>query len=485
MQTRRDHLQAYRFAMGRLATALVTGDPGRGEGPHRRTALGSFLGACLVVLLCLGFLVYGWLAPVDTQAWRRPGVLVVEKETGNRYFYLHGKLRPVRNYASARLIAGGEVAVVTVLAAALGGVPHGAPVGIEGAPDGVPTPRGLLGGVWSECLRPDLPGGRVLDFAPGRRVAAFPTGRQVLLRDPRGRRYVLWRGIKYPVPSDATLIALGLDGDLPVAAPLAWLEAVPTGAALTAEKTPGEGRAAGRIAGRSVSVGQLFSTSGSGTRRWYVMTSDGVAGVNATEAALLAARPGAKAPREVAAADIATARVSGSAAPGTRLPDLVSAPAVRTSAQAVCLRRTARDTGYGATVVVESGAAAAGRAAVLVPPSHGVYAVDQKDVAAGVYNPAAWLITDRGVAYRLGDSAAADLGIADGAKTTVSRALIATVPQGPVLDRRTAAVSVPETTPKPAAAARSTKRARTGRVRAGSGTATAVFTEEGGVTHAE
>lgn len=146
MQTRRDHMQAYQFAMGRLATALVTGDPGRGDSPTKRAALGSFFGAGLVVLLSLGFLVYGKLSPVTTAAWREPGSIVVEKETGTRYLFLDGRLRPVRNYASALLLTGKGAAVRTVAAKALSDVPHGAPIGIDGAPDSLPTPATLLAG---------------------------------------------------------------------------------------------------------------------------------------------------------------------------------------------------------------------------------------------------------------------------------------------------------------------------------------------------
>ncbi len=127
MQTRRDHVQAYQFAMGRLASALVSGDPGRGDSPTRRSALGSVFGVGLVVLLCAGYGVYGLISPVAKDDWRKDGTIVLEKDTGNRYVYANGELRPVRNYASALLIAGARTAPETVSATSLAGVPHGTP----------------------------------------------------------------------------------------------------------------------------------------------------------------------------------------------------------------------------------------------------------------------------------------------------------------------------------------------------------------------
>ncbi|PWI42174.1 type VII secretion protein EccB [Streptomyces sp. ICBB 8177] len=477
MQTRRDHMQAYQFAMGRLATALVTGDPGRGDSPTRRAALGTFFGAGIVVLLSVGFLIYGKLSPVTTAAWRQPGSIIVEKETGNRYLYLGGELRPVRNYASALLLTGKGAAVRTVASKALADVPHGAPVGIDGAPDSVPTAANLLSPSWTDCLRPDLAAGQVFDFAPGARAAAFPSGKQALLAAPDGTRYVLWQGTKYPVPSDSTLIALGLDADRSIAAPAAWLAGVPTGVALAPARIEGVGKSAGQVGGQPSTVGQLFSTSAAGAKRFYVMTSAGVAPVSATEAALLAAQHGAPAPRQVSVSDIAAARVSDDQSMTSALPDVLNAPSVDTTTRAVCLRESSQGTRLTAQAAVESGAAATGADPVLVPPSHGVYAVDQGQLAAQASNPQTWLITDQGVAYPLGDSSAAqDLGIGGGTETALPGSVLAALPHGPALDRTAAAATVqgqqPAASPSaPASASASAPAPASAPVGGGSGAA--------------
>ncbi|MFB7292727.1 type VII secretion protein EccB [Actinacidiphila glaucinigra] len=444
MQTRRDHMQAYQFAMGRLASALVTGDPGTGESPTKRSALGSFFGVGIVILLCAGFLVYGKLSPVATEEWRKPGSIIVEKETGSRFLFIRGQLRPVRNYASALLLTGKSGTVRTVGAKSLTDVPRGAPLGIEGAPDSLPTPANLLPQDWSLCLRPDLASGHVLDFAPGARTSAFPADRHLLLKSPDGKQYVLWRGSKYPVPSFATLIALGLDGDRPIRASAAWLASLPTGEPLAPAKIDGAGRAAGKIAGKPVTVGQVFVTSAAGTKRSYVMTDDGVAPVSATEAALLVAQRGAPAPLRVSAADIAAARLSSdSATRKSALPDVLDAPVADTTTHTVCLRGKLQSGKRSLTVVLGSGPAATGNQAVLVPPSHGVYAVDEQQLAARTSNPQTYLITDRGIAYPMGDSSAAPaLGLSGGSVTPLPKSLLAMLPRGPVLDRTAAALTV-------------------------------------------
>jgi type VII secretion protein EccB len=437
VQTRRDHVQAYQFAMGRLATALVSGDPGRGDSPTKRAALGTFLGAGIVVLLCAGFGVYGLISPAPTSTWRSPGSIVVEQRTGSRFLYLDGELRPVRNYASALLLAGKNATVRSVSDASLGDTPHGSPVGMPDAPDELPTPATLVSGGWTRCLRPDLASGEAVDFTPAGRTAAFPADRQVLLSGPGGKRYLLWRGVSYPVPSTATLIALGLDADQAIPVAQSWLDALPSGTPLAAAQVPGSGRAAGSVAGQPAKVGQLFSAASAGGTRFYVMTSGGIAPVGATEAALLAARPGAAAARQVSPTDLAAAPVAASgSSPGSSLPDVLNTPQLATGSQAVCLEQQVTSDGKSvrSALVVESGAAATGNRAVLVPANGGVLAVDQEEVVAQVSNPQQYLITDQGTAYPLGDSGtAALLGLGSTSPTDLPESVLNLLPRGSVL----------------------------------------------------
>jgi type VII secretion protein EccB len=443
MQTRRDHLHAYRFAMGRLSTALVSGDPGRGDSPTGRGALGTFMGAGVVVLMCAGFGVYGLISPPASTSWRSPGSIVMEQQTGSRYLYLGGELRPVLNYASALLILGNGATVREASAASLGSTPHGSPVGIPDAPDSLPAPSGLLSGPWTQCLRSDVTGGEVVDFAPNGHTSALPSGRQALLSAPNGERFLLFGGTLYPVPSTSALIALGLDADQALPAPQGWLSALPTGAPLTAAPVADSGHPAGKVAGQPTDVGQLFETADTGSDHDYVMTSDGIAPVGATEAALLAARPGADAIRTVASTALAAAPVSSSAAPGATLPDVLDAPALATGGSALCLRQQSSGATLSSQVVLEQGAAATGDRAVLVPPTDGVLAVDQQQLAEQASDPQTYLITDEGVAYPLGDSQAeAALGLGNAGAMPVPESVLGALPRGPVLDSTAARLTV-------------------------------------------
>lgn len=244
MQTRRDHVQAYQFAVGRLSSALISGDPGRGESPTRRSALGSIFGGALVILLCAGFGVYGLVSPVAKTDWRKNGTLVLDEATGTRYIYAGGFLRPTRNYASALLITGKRATLKTPSAKSLAGVPHGAPVGIPGAPDSVPDTSSLVRGPWARCL-PDTDTTATTSTAQSlafgsaaSALRALPASRQVLVKGPKDSHYLLWRGIKYAVPDPAALIALGFDDQTVLTATAEWLAAIPSGATLSAPFRP-------------------------------------------------------------------------------------------------------------------------------------------------------------------------------------------------------------------------------------------------------
>ncbi|BBB02274.1 hypothetical protein RVR_10130 [Actinacidiphila reveromycinica] len=436
MQTRRDHVQAYQFAVGRLATALVSGDPGRGDSPTRRASLGTFFGVGVVILLCVGFGVYGLIAPAPDHSWRASGAYIVEKETGNRYLYAGGELHPVRNYASVRLLAGNATAH-NVSRQDLAGIPHGAAIGIPGAPDEVPAPADVLGNAWTLCLRPQLAGGLSLDFSPAGHTAAVPAGRQALLAGPDGTRYLLWKGTTYRVPDQATLVALGLDTDRQIAAPADWLADLPTGRALTAVRPAGLGTPAGKVADHAVTVGQLFTTTTTtaGARHYYVMTKAGVARTTATESALLAAQPHVPAPLQVPSSALAAVQLASDPDMAGALPDVAGAPAMSTDGQAVCLAQRVDGATLGTQVVVETGAAATGSRSVVVPPGHGVVARSREEALKKVTHPRTYLITDDGTAYPLADDdATAALGLS-GLVSLLPDDVISLLPTGPVLSK--------------------------------------------------
>ena len=272
MQSRKDHVQAYQFSVGRLVRAVTAGDASAGEIPFRRSNLGVTIGTILAVLLSGGAVVFGLIRPTASTAWRANGSIVVEKESGTRYLYLNGRLYPTANYASALLAAGSNASVQYVARADLSGVPVGATLGIDGAPDDLPPSASLLPGTWAVCLRPS--GSAVLELAPSGYTAAAALSHQRVLvastdtADPA--EYVVWGSVKYPLPEQDVLVALGLADQQPIPAAPTWLDALPTGASLVPATIPDDGARGREVAGGGADIGAVFRTSVGGADQYYV-----------------------------------------------------------------------------------------------------------------------------------------------------------------------------------------------------------------------
>ncbi|MER7913730.1 type VII secretion protein EccB [Streptomyces sp. NPDC096068] len=459
MQNKRDHVQAYQFATGRLGAALVTGDPGTGEAPLRRTALGTFLGVLAAALLCGGCAVYGLIRPGGDGSWRKPGSLIVEKETGNRYLFLDGTLRPTANYASALLVLEHGATVRTVSRHSLAGVPHGPAVGLPGAPDTLPGTGDLLAGEWTWCASGAASTLALGPAAPGPAAGtAPPKNARVLLRSASsGKEYVLWHHTRHPVTARSVVVALGLDVRPALRVPEAWLASLPLGRALTPAAVRHSGADGPPVGGSPAEVGSLFRSTAGGAERTYVLLDDGLAPVTATEAALLAALPGHREPALLDAALLAAAPVSANRSLLTRLPDLLRDGTVLDTGDApLCLRQTARGAAVRSTVVLgtpaqrpsaEAASAPEATVRITVPNGSGMLATPYP-AAPGTRRPERHLITDRGVRHRLADDRAASaLGYAGAPAVAVPRSVLALLPAGPVLDteaaRTTSAPRVP------------------------------------------
>lgn len=450
MQSRRDHVHAYQFATGRLAAALVSGEPSTGEPPARRSVLGVVLGVLLAVLACAGFAIYGLIKPGGNTAWARPNAIVVEKETGTRYLYVDGVLHPVANYASSLLGAAGSAGgttVHTVSRNSLADVRRGVEIGIPAAPDSVPQASALLTGDWTRCLTPHQNQGETVDFAPAdpspaRRSA---TGRRVLLRATDGTQYLLWNGTRYRLGDRSTLVALELDGQDPIPAPESWLAALPAGPTVGAADVPGRGRQGPRVGDRGARIGDVFTTGtdGRGPTQFYVLRSDGLAPLTRTEFELLATSKGAAEPRQLTPRDIAAVGGSADRSLLHRLPDFLSGPVLRPGGSAVCLRQyTTGGTKVHTTVTLEDRPAASAPPAV-VPVGRGLLAQALPLPPRGV-TPQVYLVTELGVKYPLADGAALSaLGFGGGQVRAVPRSLLDLLHTGPALSRTEALAAVP------------------------------------------
>ncbi|MFI0719633.1 type VII secretion protein EccB [Streptomyces sp. NPDC021224] len=496
MQTRRDQVQAHRFVVSRLTSGLLRNDPDVPEGPNTRTNRALAFGGALGAVIAAGFLVFGFVSPGGSAAWKQPGTLIVEQGTGNRYLY-DGTLRPVRNYASARLIAGAGMAVHTVPRATLAQVRRGGPVGITGAPDALPSAARFDTGAWQVCAatRTTDSGGTApattLAVGGARSGDGVGPGQALLVDGPDGTSYLLWRGNRFRMSSGtstADALGYGTARALPVSA--AFLDAVPAGPDLAPRDVPGKGTPGPVLDGLATRVGQVFVVRTPGAaQQYYLLERAGLVPVTTTQAALELAAPdersAAYAGSAPTAVPLATDALNsalvrgGTAATGDgsqALPPTPPALVPVDAGQAACVRldpaapADGDGTGTGARISLSvapaaglgAGSAGAGADtsaaqahaapaclpvdAVLLPPGGGAL-VRALGAGGGPVGATTYLVADDGVKYLVPDAQAAEaLGYDRAAARGVPAPLLAMLPTGPDLSPRDALAGRAETT---------------------------------------
>ncbi|WP_018909446.1 type VII secretion protein EccB [Salinispora arenicola] len=446
MQTQRDHVHAHTFMMGRLSSALVVGDPTGAEIPGRRAQTGLLIGVILALLVSGGFAVYGWIVPGGSKAYRQPGLILVEKESGDRYVYLDGLLHPTPDLTSAMLIQGPSAKVKLISRNSLKDVSRGAPLGVAGAPRQIPAAEAFVQGPWLVCLPgsvvSDRPvSGLGVNLDPGVTADSLPTDRFVVVEDRRGVAYLLAGGVKHRVDDEVVLVALGAANVDPIPVPDLWLGWLEDGSALAPARIEGAGAPGPRVGGRAHPVGTLFRQRvESGSEQLFVLRRDGLAPMSRTEF-LLADAKDKSSPVEVGSAAIVDARRSADRSLLNRLPDLVPLRLQDPTGRAVCMRqRPVSAEEYVSEVVLAPKSAAAvsvdGKPLVLTHPGAGMLVVSVP-APPRTATPETSVISDDAVTYRLGDQVTMSaLKIGQVAPVPFPRDLLAAMPQGPVLSRK-------------------------------------------------
>ncbi|MFC3499553.1 type VII secretion protein EccB [Micromonospora krabiensis] len=462
MQSRRDQVQAQTYVLGRLTAALIAAEPDGLENPNRRMVVGTIAGTMVAALVFVGAILFGYFLPGGATKWREPGVLVVEKETGTRYVYDRGLLRPVLNYASARLLFDGEPPVVSVSRESLRGVAHGQPVGIVGAPDALPTRTAVNQQVWTVCaaetadltgtvntvttMRIEQPG----DTARGDRPL---DGNQAILVSSKGQSFIVWRGQRLRLTETWLARVLGYDRD-PLPVESNWLESVPQGGDLAPPDVPGRGGPGPLVDGRRTVIGELFvaRTPGAPERR-FLLERDGLAELNPMAYAIVAGDPAtAKVygnrpvlPRELTPAALVTLPVAGQPAWTVTLPTAPPTLATPPEGSAWCVRHSMADGTVELTADPAAPAAtddadgtgvtrtsASAQVVTVQPGVGGLVQAGRTDQAAG---PVYYLVTDAGIKYPVGSpTVATRLGFPVGTASPVPRQLLELLPTGSLLD---------------------------------------------------
>ena len=168
----------------------------------RRLTVTTISGIMIAILLGVGFALFGFFAPTSGNAWRDPGAIIVENDTGASYVLLATRLHPVLNYPSAVLAVGHKQSphVVHVDRSELNGVRRGPTIGIDGLPESLPGARRSASARRGRCARRCIrcPGGRLavrVSLLAGSNGAARPVPsvpRESLVRTPSSStRYLL------------------------------------------------------------------------------------------------------------------------------------------------------------------------------------------------------------------------------------------------------------------------------------------------------
>ncbi|BCB74689.1 hypothetical protein GCM10022251_74570 [Phytohabitans flavus] len=463
MQSRRDQVQAQSYVLGRLTAALVAADPEALEHPHRRVAAGILAGLLVAALVVAGFGVYGFLVPGGSKAWRQPGVLILERETGAQYVFAKNQLLPVRNYTSAALLFGKPPKLVSVSRKSLAGTPKGQPVGIPEAPDALPSAGGLGGADWTTCAISQRDSAGTLALATVLAVGrdsggqSVPDDRALVVRaagdDARGG-YLVWRGTRHRLTEEWLPRVLGYQ-DRAVTVQPQWIDLLPAGPDLRPIDVPGRGAAGPDIDGAPSRIGELFRTRLPGTaERYYLLRRDGLSELTATEFGVVSGDPrteqayggGPVAPRELSPAALAQLPVSDEPGLPRSLPPVPPAVAGTGGERAWCVRWTP---GEGVSVVADPApagvplatAGAAGgsaAAAVLIQPNTGgIVRAGREGQAPGT---TLFLLTDAGLRFPLtSPDVAKSLGYPTDDVVTVPPALLRLLPTGATLDPAQAA----------------------------------------------
>ncbi|MFB9909025.1 type VII secretion protein EccB [Allokutzneria oryzae] len=442
MQTQRDHVHAYQTLVGRMSAALLLGDTNYSEPPARRALTGMVFGVVLALLVGVAFWVYGLINPGGNMAWRKPGVILVEKETGARYVYQRGVLVPVRNHASAMLVQGQGARTESISRASLSELERGLPIGIPDAPDSVPAPDGLVTGSWLLCLPQPVPGTGLMsvNLNPDAESKPIAADEYLWVGAASGTQYLVWQNQKLSLADQSVPVALGLGTGTPPTAPPAWLSALPDGPVIGAAQIPGAGTGSTKIGGAPHTVGTVFrQVAGNGVEQFYVLRADGLAPLSRTESALLQAKSG-RAAVAVDAADVASAPRSADTSLTTRIPDLLTARSLVAGERSFCLRQNTFQ-----TRVVSEAVTAERRFAWIgtnteigayVKPATGMLVASVPAPTGPGAKPERFLITERGFKYALtSDETIQALGFGGLTPRPMAAEVLAAIPSGPALSR--------------------------------------------------
>ncbi len=285
-----------RFLLRRLEDAIVRRDTRMLDDPLQFYSRSVALGAAVAVLITASALALAYFRPQG-----KPGasLLLSDRDTNQLYVVLAGKLHPVYNLTSARLVLGNPATPAVVNSSALGGFSMGQTIGIPGAPYATPVSSDASS-VWALC--DTVPNAESGDPAVRTTVLAMPLTidtsidpvhpTEALLASYEGSTWIVTQKGRHAI--DLADRALTSAVGIPRAAKPApisegLLNALPDLGPWQLGPIPDAGSPNTLGLDPDLVIGSVFDVSTAKGPQHYVVLTDGVAPVNTTTAAALRA----------------------------------------------------------------------------------------------------------------------------------------------------------------------------------------------------
>lgn len=336
--TTKSQVQAYRFVLRRMQSALVRKDAVMLHDPMRTHTRATVVGVCIAAIGMVGFLIWGLLSP-------KPGApdsdgIVIGKPSGAVYVLItkpERKLIPTFNLASARLLLlaqqtkdqqqqqGGSAAGIPDGSAPSGGpaepqflddkelndIPRERLTGIQNGPQFLPNNDQRIEPRWAVCdqfiLRSDLPNdGLGADSVPETTVLGgvqdlgqeLNESTALLVQADNGVVYLVYRtpatanrpndnAVRAPVDlgNSRTRSALRLKQEDVRRITTGMLNTIPEAEPLKPPTISGRGEDSQHVQGRQ--VGDVLGVERAGGQEFYVVLADGVQRIKETTADLI------------------------------------------------------------------------------------------------------------------------------------------------------------------------------------------------------
>ena len=430
----------------RVRTALLDSDPDTNDAPLRRMGGATYAGIMIAILVLAGAGIFGIIDRGGSTAWKKPGTLIVERESGTLYVYVHKVLYEVQNKTSAQLILGTSLSPLVVAHNSLRGTPLGGIAGIHAAPPEVPAAKSIVGATWSVCTAGDLTSLQTvqMQIQPGVTAAGttFAPATGMLLRAPQGT-FLLAQNHVYLIPptwQKATRYLTSIPG---VNVSNEFIASIPRGQTLQPVRVPGF-RGVGvtlGVGGRRTTIGQVLQDN-SQRSQYYLVVPGGLALLTPLQATLQLADPGTQALQGHSTrailidSDALTGTPTNKALPQA-VPRLQQAPPTRPAPvtpgtnEQVCVVYPS-GTSAPPTVVYGKYKPVPFTAGFIRLPNGAGAVVQSSSVAPGAAAPT-YFVSDGGLAFPIDSDALSQLGLDSVAVAHVPGLVLSAIPLGPAL----------------------------------------------------